>query len=130
MKHLLLSLVLLFGLSDITFSQSKTDKFKAMLKRIEESAKKNPRWEVEQRKSARKVAIQHMKVISKVDYISGKHKKLIVPYEENGKVKAVQADFKNGKYVRVIQRSRGQSKTVSLKADRTTYDYWKNKGWY
>ena len=40
MKYLLLSLVLLFGLSDVTYSQSRTDKFKAMLKRIEEAAKK------------------------------------------------------------------------------------------
>jgi hypothetical protein len=131
MKYLLLSLVLLFGLSDVAYSQSRTDKFKAILKRIEESAKKNPRWEVEQRSARKgKVTIQHMKVISKVDYMSGKYKKLIVPYEEKGKVKSVQSDYKNGRYIRVIQRPRGQSITVNLKSDGATYDYWKNKGWY
>ena len=130
MKYLLISLVLLFGLTDVAFSQSRTDKFKAILKRIEEAAKKNPKWEVEQRKSARKVTIQHMKVISKVDYMSGKYKKLIVPYEESGKVKSIQSDYKNGRYIRVIQRPRGQSITVNLKSDGATYDYWKNKGWY
>ena len=60
----------------------------------------------------------------------GKYKKLIVPYEESCKVKSVQSDYKNGRYIRVIQRSRGQSITVNLKSDGATYDYWKNKGWY
>ena len=69
-----------------------------------------------------------MKVISKVDYMSGKYKKLIVPYDDSGKVKSVQSDYKNGRYIRVIHRPRGQSITVNLKADGATYDYWKNKG--
>ena len=122
MKHLLLSLVLLFGLSDIIFSQSRINKLFKEIKKV---------TQVKSRKSSgRKVVIQHMKVISKVDYMNGKYKKLIVPYEENGKVKSVQSDYKNGRYIRVIQRPRGQSITVNLKADGTTYDYWKNKGWY
>ena len=49
---------------------------------------------------------------------------------QNGKVKSVQSDYKNGRYIRVIQRPRGQSITVNLKSDGATYDYWKNKGWY
>ena len=122
MKYLLLSLVLLFGLSDVTFGQSRFEKYSKLLKEMTVNK--------ERVKSGRKVVIQHMKVISKVDYMSGKHKKLIVPYEENGKVKAVQSDYKNGNYIRVIQRPRGQSITVNLKADGATYDYWKNKGWY
>ena len=122
MKYLLLSLVLLFGLSDIAFSQSRLNKLFKEIKKV---------TQVKSRKSSgRKVVIQHMKVISKVDYMSGKYKKLIVPYEESGKVKSVQSDYKNGRYIRVIKRSRGQSITVNLKSDGATYDYWKNKGWY
>ena len=122
MKYLLLSLVLLFGLSDIAFSQSRLNKLFKEIKKVTQVKSRQP--------SGRKVVIQHMKVISKVDYMSGKYKKLIVPYEESGKVKSVQSDYKNGRYIRVIQRSRGQSITVNLKADGATYDYWKNKGWY
>ena len=122
MKYLLLSLVLLFGLSDVTFGQSRFEKYSKLLKEMTVNK--------ERVKSGRKVVIQHMKVISKVDYMSGKYKKLIVPYEESGKVKSVQSDYKNGNYIRVIQRPRGQSITVNLKADGATYDYWKNKGWY
>ena len=122
MKHLLLSLVLLFGLSDITFSQSRLNKLFKEIKKVTQVKSRQP--------SGRKVVIQHMKVISKVDYMNGKYKKLIVPYEESGKVKSVQSDYKNGRYIRVIQRSRGQSITVNLKSDGATYDYWKNKGWY
>ena len=122
MKHLLLSLVLLFGLSDITFSQSRLNKLFKEIKKVTQVKSRQP--------SGRKVVIQHMKVISKVDYMSGKYKKLIVPYEESGKVKSIQSDYKNGRYIRVIQRPRGQSITVNLKSDGATYDYWKNKGWY
>ena len=124
MKYLLLSLVLLFGLSDVTFGQSRFEKYSKLLKEMAANKERV-------KKSGRKVvAIQHMKVISRVDYMSGKYKKLIVPYDDSGKVKSVQADYKNGNYIRVIQRPRGQSITVNLKSDGATYDYWKNKGWY
>ena len=122
MKYLLLSLVLLFGLSDIAFSQSRLNKLFKEIKKVTQVKSRQP--------SGRKVVIQHMKAISKVDYMNGKYKKLIVPYEESGKVKSVQSDYKNGRYIRVIQRPRGQSITVNLKSDGATYDYWKNKGWY
>ncbi|SVD74114.1 uncharacterized protein METZ01_LOCUS426968 [marine metagenome] len=122
MKYLLISLVLLFGLSDVAFSQSRFNKLFKEIKKV---------TQVKSRKSSgRKVVIQHMKSISKVDYMNGKYKKLIVPYEESGKVKSIQSDYKNGRYIRVIQRPRGQSITVNLKSDGATYDYWKNKGWY
>ena len=122
MKYLLLSLVLLFGLSDVAFSQSRFNKLFKEIKKV---------TQVKSRKSSgRKVVIQHMKAISKVDYMNGKYKKLIVPYKESGKVKSIQSDYKNGRYIRVIQRPRGQSITVNLKSDGATYDYWKNKGWY
>ena len=123
MKYILLSLILLVGLPDVTFGQSRFEKYSKLLKEM--AANKD-----RVKKTGRKVVIQHMKSISKVDYMNGKYKKLIVPYEESGKVKAVQSDYKNGRYIRVIQRPRGQSITVNLKADGATYDYWKNKGWY
>ena len=122
MKYLLLSLVLLFGLSDVAFSQSRLNKLFKEIKKVTQVKSRQP--------SGRKVVIQHMKAISKVDYMNGKYKKLIVPYDDSGKVKSVQADYKNGNYIRVIQRPRGQSITVNLKSDGATYDYWKNKGWY
>ena len=122
MKYLLISLVLLFGLPDVTFGQSRFNKLFKEIKKVTQVKSRQP--------SGRKVVIQHMKAISKVDYMNGKYKKLIVPYEENGKVKSVQSDYKNGRYIRVIQRPRGQSITVNLKSDGATYDYWKNKGWY
>ena len=122
MRNIVLGLILLMGLSDVTFSQSRFNKLFKEIKKV---------TQVKSRKSSgRKVVIQHMKVISKVDYMSGKYKKLIVPYEESGKVKSIQSDYKNGRYIRVIQRPRGQSITVNLKSDGATYDYWKNKGWY
>ena len=122
MKYLLLSLVLLFGLSDVTFGQSRFEKYSKLLKEM--AANK------ERVKSGRKTTINSMKKISKADFVGGKHKKLIVPYEEGSKVRSIQADYSNKKYVRVIWRPRGQSLTVSLNADTATYDYWKNKGWY
>ena len=123
MRNIVLGLILLIGLSDVTFGQSRFEKYAKLLKEMAANKERV-------KKTGRKVVIQHMKVISKVDYMSGKYKKLIVPYEESGKVKSVQSDYKNGRYIRVIQRPRGQSITVNLKADGATYDYWKNKGWY
>ena len=122
MKYLLLSLVLLFGLSDVTFGQSRFEKYSKLLKEMAVNK--------ERVKSGRQKLLGNMKNISKADYVGGKYKKLVVPYEEDGTVKTVVAEYKNGKYIRVIQRPRGQSLTVSLNAETATYDYWKNKGWY
>ena len=122
MKYLLLSLVLLFGLSDVTFSQSRFEKYAKLLKEMAVNK--------ELVKSEGQKLLGNMKNISKADYIGGKYKKLVVPYEEDGKVKTVVAEYKSGKYIRVIQLPRGQSKTVNLNANATTYGYWKNKGWY
>ena len=122
MKYLLLSLVLLFGLSDVTFGQSRFEKYSKLLKEMAVNK--------ERVKSGRQKLLGNMKNISKADYIGGKYKKLVVPYEEDGTVKTVVAEYKNGKYIRVIQIPRGQSKIINLNADAATYGYWKNKGWY
>jgi hypothetical protein len=132
MKYLLLSLVLLFGLSDVTYSQSRTDKFKAMLKRIEEAAKK-----AEQRKgrsvpkpqSARGThtpsvsGVKHMKDTSKTDFMNGTNKQLIIPYADGLNVKFGVGNYtkvKNG-YRYVIARNTG------ISADGETYDRWKKR---
>jgi len=122
MKYLLLSLVLLFGLSDVTFGQSRFEKYSKLLKEMAVNK--------ERVKSGRQKLLGNMKNISKADYVGGKYKKLVVPYEEDGTVKTVVAEYKNGKYIRVIQIPRGQSKIINLNADAATYGYWKNKGWY
>lgn len=120
---LILSTVILFGFSDIGYSQNRDaiERFKKITKKIQTRAKQ---------KTARKVTIVSLKQISKKDFISGRHKKLIIPYEEGGKIKTISADWKGGKYVKVIPMGRGKSKTISLKADSPTYDKWrKKKGW-
>ena len=122
MKYLLLSLVLLFGLSDVAFGQSRFEKYSKLLKEMAVNK--------ERVKSGKQKLLGNMKNISKADYVGGKYKKLVVPYEEDGTVKTVVAEYKNGKYIRVIQIPRGQSKIINLNADAATYGYWKNKGWY
>ena len=134
MKYLLLSLVLLFGLSDVAYSQSRTDKFKAMLKRIEEAAKK-----AEQRKgrpvaapkpqSARGThtpsvsGVKHMKDISKADFANGTSKQLIIPYADGLNVK-----FGVGNYTKVNNGYRYViARTTGISADGETYDRWKKR---
>ncbi|SVB85989.1 uncharacterized protein METZ01_LOCUS238843 [marine metagenome] len=71
-----------------------------------------------------------LKQITKQEFITGRHKNLVIPYEEGGKIKTIIADYKNGQYIKVIPQGRGKSKTISLKVNGATYDYWKKKkGW-
>ena len=123
MKYLLLSLMLSVGMSDIGYSQDRI----TALQRLKEITKK-----VQQRskQSGRQITVSSLKQISKKDFITGRHKKLIIPYEEGGKIKTIIADYKNGKYIKVIPIGRGKSKTISINADAPTYDKWKKKkGW-
>ena len=123
MKYLLLSLMLSVGMSDIGYSQDRI----TALQRLKEITKK-----VQQRskQSGRQITVSSLKQISKKDFITGKHIKLIIPYEEGGKIKTIIADYKNGKYIKVIPIGRGKSKTISINADAPTYDKWKKKkGW-
>ena len=123
MKYLLLSLMLSVGMSDIGYSQDRI----TALQRLKEITKK-----VQQRskQSGRQITVSSLKQISKKDFITGRHKKLIIPYEEGGKIKTIIADYKSGKYIKVIPMGRGKSKTISINADAPTYDKWKKKkGW-
>jgi len=122
MRNIVLGLILLIGLSDVASGQSRFEKYSKLLKEMATNQ--------ERVKSGRKKLLGNMKNISKADYVSGKYKKLVVPYEEGGKVKTVVAEYKNGRYIRMIKLPRGQSKTVNLNADSATYGYWKKKGWY
>jgi hypothetical protein len=57
--------------------------------------------------------------ISKTDFISGKHKRLVIPYMDGGKVKWGVGRYKSGRYIIV--------RDIGINADGTTYDYWKSK---
>ena len=68
MKYLLISLVLLFGLSDVTFGQSKWDKFFKKVEKASKEAQKIDKQIQQLQKSARKespVKVPHFKNISK-----------------------------------------------------------------
>lgn len=125
MLTLVLSSILLFGFTDIGYSQNRDaiERFKKITKKIQTRAKQ---------KSGRQVQAKviSLKQISKKDFISGRHKKLLIPYEEGGKIKTIVADWKSGKYIKVIPLGRGKKKTISITANSATYDKWKKKkGW-
>ena len=115
--------ILLFGFTDIGYSQLKLpslQKLKEITKKVQHRAKQ----------SGRQATLTSLKQITKQDFITGRHKKLIIPYEEGGKIKTIIADYKYGQYIKVIPQGRGKSKTISLKVNGATYDYWKKKkGW-
>ena len=118
-----LIIILLFGFTDIGYSQLKLpslQKLKEITKKVQHRAKQ----------SGRQATLTSLKQITKQDFITGRHKKLVIPYEEGGKIKTIIADYKNGQYIKVIPQGRGKSKTISLKVNGATYDYWKKKkGW-
>ena len=90
MKYLLISLVLLFGLSDVTFGQSKWDKFFKKVEKASKEAQKIDKQIQQLQKSARKespVKVPHFKSISKADFISGKYKKMINEIKKTKKKK-------------------------------------------
>ena len=124
MKYLLLSLMLSVGMSDIGYSQDRIttlQRLKEITKKVQHRAKKSGRIYS---------TVTSLKQITKQDFITGRHKKLVIPYEEGGKIKTMIADYKNGQYIKVIPQGRGKSKTISLKVNGATYDYWKKKkGW-
>ena len=130
MKYLLLSLVLLFGLSDVAFGQSKWDKFFKKVEKASKEAQKIDKQIQQLQKSARKespVKVPHFKTLSKADFLSGKYKKITIPYDKNLSVKYGVA---NWKVTRDGKKQYQISSKVYMTADGATYDYWKNKGWY
>ena len=130
MKYILLSLILLVGLPDVTFGQSKWDKF---LKKVEKASKEAQKIDkqVQQlkkqaEKSGRKksTSIPHFKSISKADFISGKYKKITIPYDQNLSVKYGVA---NWKVTREGKKQYQISSKVFMTADEATYDRWRKR---
>ncbi len=125
MKYLILSLVLLFGLSDVTFGQSKQDKF---LKKAEKTAKQAKKLDkqLKQLQSGRKqsTSIPHFKSISKADFISGKYKKITIPYDQSLSVKYEVADWK---VTRDGKKQYQISSKIYITADGATYDRWRKR---
>ena len=127
MKYLLLSLVLLFGLSDVTFGQSKWGK---IFKKVEEASKEAQKIDkqIQQlQKSARKqspVKVPHFKNISKSDFINGKYKKITIPYDQSLSVKYGVADWK---VTRDGKKQYQISSKVFMTADEATYDRWRKR---
>ena len=127
MKYLLLSLVLLFGLSDVTFGQSKWDKFFKKVEKASKEAQKVDKQIQQLQKSARKespVKVPHFKNISKSDFINGKYKKITIPYDQSLSVKYGVADWK---VTRDGKKQYQISSKIYITADGATYDRWRKR---
>ena len=127
MKYLLISLVLLFGLSDVTFGQSKWDKFFKKVEKASKEAQKIDKQIQQLQKNARKespVKVPHFKNISKADFRKGKYKKITIPYDQSLSVKYGVADWnvtRDGKKQYKI------SSKIYMTADEATYDRWRKR---
>jgi len=131
MKYILLSLILLVGLPDVTFGQSKWGK---IFKKVEEASKEAQKIDkqVQQlkkqaEKSGRKespVKVPHFKTLSKADFINGKYKKITIPYDQNLSVKYGVA---NWKVTRDGKKQYQISSKVYMTADGATYDRWRKR---
>ena len=127
MKYLLISLVLLFGLSDVTFGQSKWDKFFKKVEKASKEAQKIDKQIQQLQKSARKespVKVPHFKNISKVDFIKGKYKKITIPYDQNLSVKYGVAEWE---VTREGKKQYQISSKMFMTADEATYDRWRKR---
>ena len=127
MKYLLLSLVLLFGLSDVAFGQSKWDKFFKKVEKASKEAQKIDKQIQQLQKSARKespVKVPHFKTISQADFINGKYKKITIPYDHNLNVKYGVADWK---VTRDGKKQYQISSKIYITADGATYDRWRKR---
>ena len=125
MKYLILSLVLLFGISDVTFGQSKWDKFLKKADKTVQQAKKLDK-QVKQLQSARtqSTKVPHFKNISKADFINGKHKKITIPYDQSLSVKYGVAEWK---VTREGKKQYQISSKIYMTADGATYDRWRKR---
>ena len=127
MKYILLSLILLVGLPDIAFGQSKWDKFLKKVEKASKEAQKIDKQIQKLQKSARKespVKVPHFKTLSKADFINGKYKKITIPYDQNLSVKYGVADWK---VTRDGKKQYQISSKVFMTADEATYDRWRKR---
>jgi hypothetical protein len=126
MKYLLLSLIV-FGLTDIAFGQSKWDKFLKKADQAVQQAKKIDKQVKQLQKSTRKespVKVLEFKNISKADFISGKYKKIKIPYDQNLSIKYGVANWK------ITREGRKQyqiSSKIYMIADEATYNRWRKR---
>ena len=84
--------ILLFGFTDIGYSQLKMpslQKLKEITKKVQHRAKQ----------SGRQTTLTSLKQITKQDFITGRHKKLVIAYEEGGKIKTMIAENKAPKLI-------------------------------
>ena len=125
MKYLILSLVLLFGLSDVTFGQSKWDKFLKKADKTVQQAKKIDK-QVKQLQSTRtqSTKVPHFKTISKAEFINGTHKKITIPYDHNLNVKYGVAEWE---ITREGKKQYKISSKIFMTADGATYDRWRKR---
>ena len=125
MKYILLSLILLVGLPDVTFGQSKWDKFLKKADKTVQQAKKLDK-QVKQLQSGRtqSTKVPHFKNINKADFINGKHKKITIPYDQSLSVKYGVADWK---VTRDGKKQYQISSKVYMTADGATYDRWRKR---
>jgi len=127
MKYLLLSLVLLFGLPDVTLGQSKWDKFLKKVEKASKEAQKIDKQIQQLQKSARKespVKVPHFKNVSKADFLNGKYKKITIPYDHNLNVKYGVA---NWNVTREGKKQYQISSKIYMTADEATYDRWRKR---
>ena len=127
MKYLLLSLVLLFGLSDVTLGQSKWDKFLKKVEKASKEAQKIDKQVQQLQKNARKespVKVPHFKNVSKTDFLNGKYKKITIPYDHNLNVKYGVAEWE---ITREGKRQYKISSKIFITADEATYDRWRKR---
>ena len=127
MKYLLISLVLLFGLSDVTFGQSKWDKFLKKVEKASKEAQKIDKQIQQLQKNARKespVKVPHFKNVSKADFLNGKYKKITIPYDHNLNVKYGVAEWE---ITREGKRQYKISSKIFMTADEETYDRWRKR---
>ena len=128
MKNIVLSLVLLFGLSDVTFGQSKWDKFFKKVEKASKEAQKIDKQVQQLKKQAEKsgrkespVKVPHFKNVSKADFLNGKYKKITIPYDHNLNVKYGVAEWE---VTREGKKQYQISSKVFMTADEATYDRW------
>ena len=127
MKYLLLSLVLLFGLPDVTLGQSKWDKFLKKVEKASKEAQKVDKQIQQLQKSARKespVKVPHFKNVSKADFLNGKYKKITIPYDHNLNVKYGVAEWE---VTREGKKQYQISSKIYMTADDATYDRWRKR---
>ena len=130
MKYLLISLVLLFGLTDVTFGQSKWDKFLKRVEKASQEAQKIDKQVQQLKKQAGKsgrtqsTKVPHFKNINKAEFTNGKYKKITIPYDHNLSVKYGVAEWK---VTRDGKKQYQISSKVYITADGATYDRWRKR---